>query len=91
VADTGPAYSELGMVLDRLASKRRVRGPHRVARYIQQKTGRGPTGSAWQQIFTGETKNPTRKTIRLFVEAFELDEEEQREVARAYLFIEDEE
>lgn len=81
-----PSYSELGEVLFRLAAKRNVRGPHRVGNYIRHMTGRGPHPSAWQQIFTGETENPKRENIQLFVEAFQLTEEEAQEVARAYLF-----
>jgi hypothetical protein len=82
----GKPYSELGEVLFRLAAKQNIRGPHRVAHYIRRKTGQGPSPSAWQQIFTGETQNPKRSTIRLFVEAFELTEDEKDEVALVYLF-----
>lgn len=81
----GRPYSELGKVLDELARERHVRGPYRVAHYVREKIGRGPGGSAWSQIFLGES-GARPETIQAFTDAFELDEEERARLARVYLF-----
>jgi hypothetical protein len=82
----GPEYSKLGEVLGDLARKRNVRGPHRMAKYIRDEVGYGPNGSAWQQIFTGETENPKRAQIKLFPEAFQLSHEEMDRLAWVYAY-----
>jgi hypothetical protein len=84
--NAGPTYTELGTVLDELARARNVRGPHRIARYIQDKMGEGIGGSAWQQIFVGSTKTPERKNIQLFADAFDLTPEERARLAWAYTY-----
>jgi hypothetical protein len=81
----GRPYSELGKVLDQLARSRGVRGPKAIAAYVKEKTGDGPGLSGWGQILHGDF-TPTRKTVRLFGEAFELDEEEQTRLALTYVF-----
>lgn len=83
----GSEYGELGKILDELARKRNIRGPYPTANYIRRKTGQGPNGSAWSQIFRGETKYPHPDNIRLFVEAFELSSQERGRLADAYLFL----
>lgn len=82
----GPEYSELGQVLDELARKRKIRGPYKLANYIRRRMGHGPNGSAWSQIYRGETGHPQPRTIQLFVEALGLTPEEKAVVADAYLF-----
>lgn len=82
----GKPYSDLGKVMDALARKRDVRGPYNVGKFVREKTGTGPrSGSAWSQIFYGES-HPQPKTMRAFTEAFELTDEEVGALARAYMF-----
>ncbi len=57
----------------------RTRGPSRPA-------GADRSGeSGWQGILYGDI-NPTRDNVRLFAEAFELDEKEATSLARLYVF-----
>lgn len=77
-------YSGLGEVLDRLARRRNVRGPYRVANYITEELGTGSEGSHWSQIFHGE-KNPSRKTLREFRRAFQLDDQEIAELGSVFV------
>jgi hypothetical protein len=79
-------YGELGNILNDIAHERGVDGAYRIANHVQQKTGQGPTGSAWYQILRGETKQPERKNIMLFIEAFEVTGEERQALMNAYLF-----
>ncbi len=79
-------YTVLGKALDRIARERDVNGPKEIAEYVQTKTGEGPSRSAWQQILTGDTKNPKERTLELFLVAFEATPEECREVALKHLF-----
>jgi hypothetical protein len=79
-------YTELGECLNRLAERRNIRGPYNVAKFVRERTGEGPIGSSWSQIFRGETARPQPATLHLFVEAFELTEEEKRKLADVYLF-----
>lgn len=82
----GVEYSRLGNVLDELARKRNVRGPGKIARYVRERTGEGPNGSAWHQILTGQTKQPAAKNIELFAQACELTYEERVHLALVYSF-----
>jgi hypothetical protein len=86
VARTASSYSPLGLVLDDLARRRNVRGPTSIARHIKNRMGYGPSPSAWQQILTGETKNPERKNIKQFADAFELSSEERVRLAWVYVY-----
>lgn len=82
----GKPYSDLGQVMDELARKRNVRGPYNVGSYVRERTGRGPkSGSAWSQIFYGES-HPASKTMQAFVDAFDLTDKEVNALARAYMF-----
>lgn len=81
----GKPYSPLGEVMDELARRRNVRGPYLVAKYVRERTGRGPSGSSFSDYFYGNI-TPKREVIGLFTEAFELTEEEQRELAWAYTY-----
>lgn len=82
----GRPYSSLGKVMDELARKRNIRGPYNVGNYVRATTGEGPTsGSAWSQIFYGES-HPMPKTMQAFTRAFELGEEEVDALSRAYMF-----
>ena len=78
-------YSPLGKLIDRLARERDVRGPLALTEFVRQRTGEGPSRSAWSQFLFGDIK-PTAKTMTLFVIAFELTEEERVELALVYTF-----
>lgn len=82
----GREYGRLGQILDELARSRNIRGPGKVARYVREKTGRGPNSSAWWQIFYGETKQPKSEVMELFADAFELTPEERGRLALVYTF-----
>ncbi len=81
----GQDYSELGQVLDDIARSRNIRGPYRVAKYVKERTGDGPGGTAWSQFFTGESR-PKPRSVQLFALAFEITEEERQHLANVYLF-----
>lgn len=82
----GQEYSDLGKVMDELARKRNIRGPYNVHKYVRAKTDQGPRhGSAWSQIFHGES-HPKPPTVKAFVDAFELTDEERAWLADTYLF-----
>ena len=83
---TQKPYSELGKRLDELARSRDVRGPKAIAEYVREKIGEGPGRSAWGQILYGEIR-PTTKTMRQFIEAFELDEEQAAALALLYVYV----
>jgi hypothetical protein len=78
-------YSELGKVIDQLARARDVRGPNAIAAYVKERTGAAPGRSAWHKILYGDI-NPSRETMRRFAVAFELDEEETKQLAVMYIF-----
>ncbi len=82
---TQRSYSELGKRLDALARSRDVRGPTAIAEYVQTKTGEGPNRSAWGQSLYGEI-TPSKDTVRLFAEAFELNAEQATSLAVLYVF-----
>jgi len=75
----------LGKRLDELARSRDVRGPKAIAEYVRAKTGEGPGCSAWGQILYGEI-TPSKDTVRLFAEAFELNAEQATSLAVLYVF-----
>lgn len=79
-------YNRLGLVLDSLARSRNVRGVTAIEKHVKERTGRGPTASGWQQIMTGETKNPRSEHLEAFHEAFELTPEEEVRLALARAF-----
>jgi hypothetical protein len=81
----GTAYSPIGEVMDRIARERHIRGPYNVGRYVQEKMGEGPSGSAWSEYFRGESR-PKPTVLELFRDAFSLTEKEEDELARAYAF-----
>ena len=81
----GAPYSKLGDVLDEIARDRNVRGPYNVARYVQERTGDGPGGSHWSQIFYGK-KEASPRVMKRFSLAMNLTEEEEVKLATAYLF-----
>lgn len=81
----GKQYSELGDCLDTLARRRNVRGPYPVARFVRERTGEGPKGSAWRQFFVGDAR-PKPVNVKLFCAAFDLTEEERRWLADVYTF-----
>jgi hypothetical protein len=51
----------------------------------RKRTGRGPGGSAWSQIFYGGS-NPNQDTIGAFVEAFELSRQDMARLSWAYAY-----
>ncbi len=81
----GRPYGKLGVALDAIARERNVRGPYRVAAFIRERTGGGPRGSHWSQVFYGE-KYPSPQVMKRFVQAFELSESEVERLASVYLY-----
>lgn len=83
-------YSKLGRVLDDLARKRDVRGPYRVAKYLEEKTGGGPSGATVSGYFYGEyypkpVEHPMN-FIERFAQAFELTEQERHVLGNTYSY-----
>jgi len=76
----------LGRVLDEMASRRGVRGPYSVADHVRQETGKGPSGSAWSQIFSGETRRPRQDAMIAFIKAFKLSPEELQRLAHVFTY-----
>jgi hypothetical protein len=87
LSGVGKEYTELGNVIDQLARTRNVRGPYNISKYIRTQLGRGINGSAWSQIMHGQTKDARRENMRDFALAFELDAQERRLLANAFLFL----
>ena len=81
----GRPYSALGEVMDDLARERRARGPYRIANYIKSRFPDAPSGVAVAKWMYGDS-HPDRENLQLFVEAFELSEEETMRLALAYLY-----
>ncbi len=82
---TQRSYSELGKRLDELARSRGVQGPTAIANHVREKTGKGPGRSAWGRILYGDN-TPSKDTVRLFAEAFELNAEQATSLAVLYVF-----
>jgi transcriptional regulator with XRE-family HTH domain len=78
-------YSALGEVLDELARKRNVRGPHAIANYIKSRLGEAPTGTAVSKWMYGES-SPTLENLRRFAEAFELSKREKITLSFAFAY-----
>lgn len=78
-------HQEIANILKDCAERRSVAGPYRIANYIHQQCGEGPSGTAMSYILAGHNR-PSPKVVQLFVRAFGLEEWEQAKLARAYLF-----
>lgn len=80
-------YTALGQIMDTLARRppHNVRGPYRMSAYIKEKLGDAPTGVALSKWMYGEAHAKTEH-LEMFVEAFELTEEEKVAVAWAYAY-----
>lgn len=81
----GRPYTVLGEVMDELARKRNIRGPHRIANYIEARLGDAPSGVAVSKWMYGDTV-PKPDKIEMFAEAFELSPRERAVLAYAYTF-----
>jgi hypothetical protein len=79
------SFSELGRLVDQLARSRDVQGLKVISEHVWEKTGGGPGRSAWGKVLFGDI-TPTPNTMRLFWEAFELDEEEATVLAWVYAY-----
>lgn len=49
-------YSALGEVIDELARKRNVRGPHAIANHMKSRLGEAPTGAAVSKWMYGDSR-----------------------------------
>jgi hypothetical protein len=85
--ETGKRYCPLGEVMDQIARnpKRNIRGPYRIAAFVQKRTGGGPQGNTWSDYFHGKA-SPSAETMRRFVQAFECDAQEVAALAHARTF-----
>jgi hypothetical protein len=81
----GRPYTALGTVMDELARKRNVRGPHRIANYMHSKVEGAPSGVAVSKWMYGDS-SPRPESVELFADAFELNPRERAELAYAYTF-----
>jgi hypothetical protein len=81
----GRPFSALGEVLDELARKRNVRGPHPIANYMKVRLGEAPTGAAVSKWMYGDSR-PTRENMQRFADAFELSEREKITLSFAYTY-----
>ncbi len=84
------AQGPLVRVLDEIAitSRWSVRGPHRVGKFVQERTGEGPSGASWSAYFTGKTR-PKPETILLFARAFEPSAEQLQRLTHAFTYDEE--
>lgn len=71
--------------MDELASKRNVRGPHRIANYMKARLGEAPTGAAISKWMYGDA-GPTRENVQRFSDAFELSKEERITLSFAFTY-----
>jgi hypothetical protein len=86
VGMSGRPYSAFGEVLDELARKRNVRGPHRIHNYMKARLGENvPSGVAISKWMYGQA-SPTRENVRRFAEAFELSEGERITLSFAFTY-----
>jgi len=85
--DNGKRYCPLGEVMDQIARspKWNVRGPYRIAAFVQKRTGGGPRGNTWSDYFHGKA-SPSPETMRRFVQAFECNDQEVAALAYARAF-----
>ncbi len=85
--ENGIRYCALGEVMDQIARNPRwnVRGPYRIAAFVEKRTGAGPKGNTWSDYFHGKA-NPGPETMRRFVEAFECGPKEVAALAYARAF-----
>ncbi len=83
---SGEPYCRLGVAMDGIARRRNVRGPYKVGRYVNERTGGGLSRGYWSQIFRGK-RYPGWDVMDRFCRAFELGlgDEEFDELARTYL------
>jgi hypothetical protein len=83
----GKPYSPLGEVMDDLARKRHVQGPHRICNRLIAWFGEdaAPSGVSVSKWMHGES-HPNWRWIAMFAEAFELTTEEKVRLAWAYAF-----
>jgi transcriptional regulator with XRE-family HTH domain len=82
---SGRPYSAFGEVLDELARKRNVRGPHSIAIYMKARVPEAPSGVAVSKWLYGES-SPTPESVRRFAEAFELSEGEKITLSFAFTY-----
>ena len=81
----GRPYSALGEVVDELARKRNVCGPHSIADYMKSRLGEAPTGAAVSKWMYGDSR-PTRENMQRFADAFELSKTERITLSFAYTY-----
>ncbi len=78
-------YCELGKLIDLLARSRDVRGPYNIAQYVQERTDYSLSGAAVSKHLYGDSV-PRRRFLVAFANAFELTEQERRELAWLYAY-----
>jgi hypothetical protein len=81
----GKPYSELGKMLDDLARNRDVRGPYKIAHYLQSLTGYEASGQVVSKYMYGKSF-PKREFIEAFARAFELTPQERGKLAWVYAY-----
>jgi hypothetical protein len=82
---SGRPYSAFGEVLDELARKRNVRGPHSIANYMKARVPEAPSGVAVSKWLYGDS-SPTPESVRKFAEAFELSKGEKITLSFAFTY-----
>jgi hypothetical protein len=81
----GRPYSAFGEVIDELARKRNVRGPHHIANYMKSRLGEAPTGAAVSKWMYGDSR-PTHENMQRFADAFVLSKTERITLSFAYTY-----
>jgi hypothetical protein len=83
--DEARPYTALGKVMDELARKRNVRGPHGIANYVRRRFPDAPGGVAVAKWMYGDA-SPKPASLRTFSDAFELSDGEMMRLAWAFVF-----
>ena len=85
MSSRGKPYSVLGKMLDNLARERDVRGPYKIAHYLQSLTGYEASGQMVSRYMYGNSF-PKREFIEAFAKAFELTPQERGKLAWVYVY-----
>ncbi len=85
MSSRGKPYSELGKMLDDLARNRDVRGPYKIAHYLQSLTDYEASGQVISKYMYGKSF-PKREFIEAFAKAFELTPQERGKLAWVYTY-----
>ena len=82
---SGKPYSALGEVMDRIARRRKIRGPYNIGDYVLARSEKAPSRSQFSDYFHGRSR-PNQDHLTAFCEAFECTLEEVMELTWFHSF-----